>query len=231
VLADEACLDDPRWLVGSPRSRVGLTVSVHASSPNSAGLSRPTGWVGPGSQRLLGRWQSDAGSDVVRRCCLLHRLPTGWVGRGVGRRRAVLLASLPPSGRGLLHRLRQTGNGTGRLAALGGWQRVTPPDSWRHAPTAKKSSSATALVPTSTRDKSRHLLPRRCQGRRSVKLTAQYSCLRLTSPQAFDSNTRRGKKRPIRSNIAGMPRREPGSTTNRSPGHGSDTYYSKLTTQ
>jgi hypothetical protein len=98
VLAGEAYRPTPRWLVGSLRSRVGLTASVHASSPNSAGLSRPTGWVGPGSQRLLGRWQSDAGSDAVRWCCLLHRLPTGWVGRGVGRRRAVLLASPPPSG-------------------------------------------------------------------------------------------------------------------------------------
>jgi hypothetical protein len=66
VLAGEAYRPTPRWLVGSLRLRVGLTASVHASSPNSAGLSRPTGWVGPGSQRLLGRWQSDAGSDAVR---------------------------------------------------------------------------------------------------------------------------------------------------------------------
>jgi hypothetical protein len=48
VLAGEAYMSTHGRFVGSLRSRVCLTASVHGGSTNFAGSLRPTGWVGPG---------------------------------------------------------------------------------------------------------------------------------------------------------------------------------------
>jgi hypothetical protein len=154
---------------------------------------------------------SDAGSDAVGRCRLLHRLRQGGSGAGSDAvERCRLLHRLRQSGSGagldavgrcrLLHRLCQGGNGTGRLARH-------PPRLLAPRPDSQRVSKRSRVSFTSTRDTNRHLLPRRRQGRRSVKATAQFSRPRATSPQASASNTRRGKKRLLRSNIAGMPAR------------------------